>query len=886
VKNLVFGLVMLASAQVLAQVPDARAVPTYESAGIYWSNSGASAATGCEVRFRRAGATAWTQGLNLWLDARDGECRGSLVGLAPGTDYQVELNLPGQAVARALAFRTWANQKPVARTVRIPSGAGTLDIVEGGTRDGYVVYQAAAGAVLDANDVARFNITINASYVIVRGFVLRGAVQDAIRISPTVSDVVIEDNDIAGWGRQRGTTSWGVDMDSAVRAVCATPTLERVTIQRNRIHDPRYGANSWSDGHPEGPQAITFSYCGGNHVFRHNEIYSSPGHYFNDAISGEDNFTNTGFPYADTDIYGNRISHAWDDAIEAEGANRNVRIWDNYMDNTAIGIATTVTATGPVYLFRNVYNRSRELGNVPLDQDDRQQIFKAGSDPTLGNGRRYIFHNTQLQARGPGATYPLGGGRGLSGSGPTQPVNNTVSMNNIYEIWRTEEPWITYRQIGTGNEFANDLFNGTAGAPVANGINAVPTYAPGNGWVSEAGGRYALATGTPGHDGGVRIPNFNDGFLGMAPDVGAHEAGASPMKFGLVASPGSSIPPKALRPAVDLDANAKGDLVFQHADGRVAAWTMNGLDATAKADLIGPGTGWVVTHVADLDGDGKSDVFFRHADGRAYLYRMDGLAVIGGRALLDAGTGWSIRHAADFNGDGKADLLLRHADGRAHIWLMDGTTIAGGGSLLPAATGWTAVHAADMNADGRADIVFMHDDGRGYVYLMNGASVIGGTGFLAPGSGWTVSHVGDFDGDGNADLVFRHADGRAHLFLMNGTAFGAGAAILGAGTGWTVTHAGDLDGDGKDDLVFRHADGRAHVRLMNGTAIASAADILPAGSGWTVTHLDDFDGDRRKDIAFRHDDGRITVRLQNGLAYTATANLVAAGGWSIAPAMP
>jgi hypothetical protein len=159
----------------------------------------------------------------------------------------------------------------------------------------------APGAILDANNAVPFNVTVNASYVIVRGLILRGAQQDAIRLSGNVTDVVIEDNEITGWGRLRSGT-WGADLDSAIRAVCTTPTLQRITIQRNEIHDPRYGTNSWSDGHPAGPQAVTFSFCGGNHVIRHNEIFSSPGHYYNDIIGGEDNISSTGFPNADSDI--------------------------------------------------------------------------------------------------------------------------------------------------------------------------------------------------------------------------------------------------------------------------------------------------------------------------------------------------------------------------------------------------------------------------------------------------------------------------------------------------------------------------------------------------------------------------------------------------------
>jgi hypothetical protein len=367
--------------------------------------------------------------------------------------------------------------------------------------------------------------------VIIRGFALKGAQIDAIRIAPNVSDVIIEDNDISGWGRTRDGT-WGADMDSGVRAVCSNQELKRVTVQRNRIHDPRYSANSWSDGHPAGPQAITFSYCGGNHVFRWNDINGGSKH-FNDGMGGEDNFSTTGFPNADSDIYGNSIQNTWDDGIEAEGGNNNVRIWGNYMNNTATGVATTVTSVGPVYIFRNVFNRNKFYAKVSCDGDDRQPFFKSGSDASLGDGRRYLFHNTMLQAQQSGCSYGLGGGAGVGGTGSAQLVNNTMSMNNIYHLWK---PNSAVYQIGVNNLFQNDMYNGSAGTAMVNGINATPAYASGNGWQSEADGAYALAAGTPGYDSAVRIPNFNDAFVGAGPDVGAAEAGAPAMKFGLAAA--------------------------------------------------------------------------------------------------------------------------------------------------------------------------------------------------------------------------------------------------------------------------------------------------------------------------------------------------------------
>jgi len=42
-----------------------------------------------------------------------------------------------------------------------------------------------------------------------------------------------------------------------------------------------------------------------------------------------------------------------------------------------------------------------------------------------------------------------------------------------------------------------------------------------------------LAKGSPGHDAGLRILNFNDNFTDAAPDMGAHEAATAPMQFGI-----------------------------------------------------------------------------------------------------------------------------------------------------------------------------------------------------------------------------------------------------------------------------------------------------------------------------------------------------------------
>ncbi|TAK84921.1 MAG: hypothetical protein EPO20_12080, partial [Betaproteobacteria bacterium] len=520
-----------------------KAIPTFESVGLYWTPGTDPGAAGCTVQYRKQGDSAWKDGLAMWYDARNSECRGSIVNLASGAAYDVQFALPGQQPSRGLTFTTWSDTFPIAKTVSVTNSSQPLNITQGGTATGYVLYTGPA--TIDVANAADYNVQISAPYVIVRGLTLKGARVDGVRLVQGAHDVVIEGNDISGWGRFSGKLSsdgWqiGTNEDSGIKAYCydSPGWLERTIIQRNKIHDPRYGSNSWSDGHPSGPNAIAFFECGGNHVFRYNDIYSTWGHYFMDAIGGGENFSLKGFPNSDTDIYGNKIQDAWDDAIEAEGADRNVRVWRNYMSNTGTGVASTSISVGPMYIFRNVWDNNRVLSMKSLDGDGRLYMFKSGSQSGYGDGRRYVFHNTMLQAPPPaGSSYPLGGGEGLASPGGGQNLTNTVSRNNILHIWKSW--WNSVDDTGGGmtpNDLDYDLVNGNvtaAGSQEAHRIVGTPIYAPNNGWSSEAGGMYQLDPSSPGYDAGARIPNFNDNFTGAAPDLGAHEAGAPAMKFGV-----------------------------------------------------------------------------------------------------------------------------------------------------------------------------------------------------------------------------------------------------------------------------------------------------------------------------------------------------------------
>src|SRR5258706_12346513 len=174
-----------------------RAVATYESLGLYWTPPTTPSAEGCSVIFRRVGDATFRQGLNLWYDARNNECRGSLVLLDPGTSYEVQIGLAGQSPIAGVTAATWqeTDQLPIAQTITLPAGTRStpLAITQGGSASGYIVYQAdpASGTTIDVQNQSLHNVTIAASFVILRGLTLKAAQADAVELLGGAHDLVI-----------------------------------------------------------------------------------------------------------------------------------------------------------------------------------------------------------------------------------------------------------------------------------------------------------------------------------------------------------------------------------------------------------------------------------------------------------------------------------------------------------------------------------------------------------------------------------------------------------------------------------------------------------------------------------------------------------------------
>ncbi|HUS05551.1 MAG TPA: right-handed parallel beta-helix repeat-containing protein [Bryobacteraceae bacterium] len=527
---------------------EAWAIPTFESVGLYYNRP--LAAEPCRLRYRVAATNEWREGYPLIYDARERQYRGSLVSLRPDTPYEIRLETGGAAVS--VHVRTLSETFPVGKTTFLPGGTAdqTLHVSEGGNETGWRLVTPAAGAkyVSDVFNVSEHNVVIEADYVILRGLELKNAGVHGVLIRKGVQHVVIEDCHITGWGRVGGARVWGISSGSD-SGVYAEADAGHLVIQRNLIEYPRSGANDWESGHPSGPQGISLVDSRGGNVIRYNTIRSTEDHGFNDGIGGASNYSFKGSPNRDSDIYGNVISNCWDDAIESEGANMNVRIWSNYIHHTFVHVATAATAMGPLYVFRNVFGESR------ISHQDRSggMMIKTGMNflningerVSTGLGYRFIFHNTALQPNGALDVFS------------SHELHNAVSRNNIFYARGR-----TYPQLRgePGNDFKNDLTGGYLGGGFIRSMflpsdhltwflaSTMDRIEWGRAEYKRNGQTTAITdpvvqVKNPALDAGIRLPGFNDEYRGAAPDIGAFENGMPPLRFGREMAPGFSRAP-------------------------------------------------------------------------------------------------------------------------------------------------------------------------------------------------------------------------------------------------------------------------------------------------------------------------------------------------------
>lgn len=257
-----------------------------------------------------------------------------------------------------------------------------------------------------------------------------------------------------------------------------------------------------------------------------------------------------------------------------------------------------------------------------------------------------------------------------------------------------------------------------------------------------------------------------------------------------------------MTPRFDRDDDGLNDLLFQNDDGRLVTWFMDsdvrlGAELHARDFRFDPA--WRVAGVTDADGDGEEDFVWQHANGRIVIWRMDGNTYLGSSPVshdVRFAPQWRIVGIGDINRDGLDDWVFQKRDvGGIIVWYMDGGQRIGSASISgSSSTLWRLAAVADMNSDGDPDFVWQNNvSGNLAAWYMDGPVNGQAVSFLNPISAvWNLESVHDLDHDGDPDLVFRHKnDGRTYAWYLNGITRVGAAPLSSASTSWDIRHSED-----------------------------------------------------------------------------------------------
>jgi hypothetical protein len=180
----------------------------------------------------------------------------------------------------------------------------------------------------------------------------------------------------------------------------------------------------------------------------------------------------------------------------------------------------------------------------------------------------------------------------------------------------------------------------------------------------------------------------------------------------------------------DFNGDGKMDLLFQHSDGTLAVWLMDRTRMTSAVFLNPSNPGdrnWKVVGTGDINRDGKVDLVFQHTDGTLVVWYMNGTALSSSTLISPKTPGdvnWKLVGVADLTSDGNQDLIFQHTDATLASWALDGAKLKEGGALLlnpsrPDDARWRVVAVSDHRKGGDVDIFFQHADGSLVVWHMN-----------------------------------------------------------------------------------------------------------------------------------------------------------------------
>lgn len=304
-------------------------------------------------------------------------------------------------------------------------------------------------------------------------------------------------------------------------------------------------------------------------------------------------------------------------------------------------------------------------------------------------------------------------------------------------------------------------------------------------------GTLSYATDTQGGNSGSPVI-----VEGTATTIGIHTNGGCGAGGGT--NSGTSFRNAALWAAVTAAQRGTADVVWQHINGQVHYWPMQGGQRQGGINISGlVGPEWHLVGAGDLDGDGTEDALWQHINGQVHYWpmlagqRQAGIDIAG-----PVGPEWRLIGAGDLDGDRTDDVVWQHINGQVHYWPMLGGQRQGGIDIAgPVGPEWHIIGAGDLDGDGTDDVLWRHINGQVHYWPMLAGQRQGGFDIAGPvGPEWRIVDAGDVDGDGTEDVIWQHINGQVHYWPMLGGQRQGGIDIAGAvGPEWRIIAAGNLD---------------------------------------------------------------------------------------------
>ena len=340
--------------------------PTLTTLGVQWLVSGDDDRdASVTVRFSVAGTGKWADALPLRrvepADAKDwtvsNQFAGSVFDLMPGTTYDIELHavdpdglddtqtitmttrtVPSDPttpnavpVSTAMQFQQALDNAAPGDVITIAKGTytGSFSISDSGTEENPIVIrgESADGVVLDGDDCACNVIEIYGSYTHVENLTIQNA-QRALRFQG--------EGAIGNVARRLHARDVGLGFAVKEDQV-------DFTICDNQLDGPLAWPHTYPDDGGKYSNVDGIQIMGAGHVVCHNVLRG-----WGDAIKVAQDGSRA------IDFYGNDVYEAYDNGLELDSAEGNVRAFRNRFTNTYATISFQPVYGGPAYAWRNV----------------------------------------------------------------------------------------------------------------------------------------------------------------------------------------------------------------------------------------------------------------------------------------------------------------------------------------------------------------------------------------------------------------------------------------------------------------------------------------------------------------------------------------------------